>query len=278
MMPAMDEWRRALRDARERLGLSRDEAACLSGVSMNTVKSYELGRRRPLRHHLGAVLTAYRLNREEQRPILEGAGFVANDGPEHDGSNHLWHSADEAEAEVQRHDWPAFVLDEFVRVVAANDAAQRLWGVDLRHEFTSSVDRNLLSVASNPRFADRCVNWDETIGIVASVFKAHDWAPERVEQPGPYFAAVLDQFMRGDEQYVARFLKAWNAAPSSWERKARFTYPVVWDEPGIGIMRFESLASPANDPDGLAFNDWIPLDAATWRGLEELKARAPVLG
>jgi transcriptional regulator with XRE-family HTH domain len=74
MMPPMDEWRRALRDARERLGLSRDEAACLSGVSMNTVKSYELGRRRPLRHHLGAVLTAYRLNREEQRPILEGAG------------------------------------------------------------------------------------------------------------------------------------------------------------------------------------------------------------
>jgi transcriptional regulator with XRE-family HTH domain len=161
MMPAMDEWRRALREARERLGLSRDEAARLSGVSMNTVKSYELGRRRPLRHHLGAVLTAYRLNREEQRPILEGAGFVANDGWEGDGSGHLWHSAEEAEAEVQRHDWPAFVLDEFVRVVAANDAAQRLWGVDLRHEFTSSVDRNLLSVASNPRFADRCVNWDK---------------------------------------------------------------------------------------------------------------------
>jgi len=80
--------------------------------------------------------------------------------------------------------------------------------------------------------------------------------------------------MEGDPKYVARFLQLWETAPSAWDKKARWTYPVVWDEPGIGILRFESIASPANDPDGLAFNDWIPLDAATWQGLEQLKARA----
>jgi transcriptional regulator with XRE-family HTH domain len=269
----MDDWRAQLRQAREHLGLSREDAGRLSGVGASTIKTYELGRRRPPHAKLTALLTAYRLNREEQRHILEGAGFVSDDHPEAAAGNHNWHSAAEAEAEVQRHGWPAFVLDEFVRVVAANDAAQRLWGVDLRHEFTSPVDRNMLSVASNPRFADRCVNWDEAIGIIVAPFKAHDWAPERVEQPGPYFAAVLDQFMRGDKSYVTRFLKAWEGAPSTWRNKARFTYPVVWNEPGIGVLRFESIASPANDPDGLAFNDWIPLDAATWEGLERLKAR-----
>jgi len=269
----MDEWRVQLRQAREHLRLSREDAAGLAGVGAPTIKSYELGRRRPPHAKLTALLTAYRLNREEQRRILEGAGFVSDDHPEAAAGNHIWYTAAEAEAEVRRHAWPAFVMDEFVRVVAANDAAQRLWGVDLRVEFTNPVDRNLLSVASNPRFADRCVNWDEALRHMLAAFKGHDWAPERVERPGPYFAAVLDRFMQGDPRYVARFLKAWDAAPATWSNKVRWSYPVVWDEPGIGVMRFESLTSPANDPDGLAFNDWIPLDAATWERLGQLASR-----
>ena len=270
----MEEWRIQLRQARQHLRLSREAASRLSDVPAGTIKTYELGRRRPPQAKLVALLSAYRLNREQERRILEGAGFVSDGHREASAGNHNWHNAEEAEAEVQRHPWPAYVIDEFSRVVAANDAVQSLWGVDLRHEFTSPVERNLLSVASNPRFADRCVNWDEAIGTILSVFKAHDWAPERVEDPGPYFAAVMEHFMKGDPKYVARFLKLWEAAPSTWDKKARWSFPVVWDEPGIGVMRFTSIASPANDPDGLAFNDWIPLDAETWAVLEQVKARA----
>jgi transcriptional regulator with XRE-family HTH domain len=270
----MAEWRRALRDVRERLKLSRSEAARISGVTADTIKSYELGRRKPSRHHLAAVLTAYRLNHVEQREILGGAGFVGEDRAQTGGVHFNWYDAEEAEAEAQRHPWPAFVLDEFSRVVAANDAAQALWGVDLRHEFTNPVERNLLSVASMPRFADRCINWDEAIGIILSVFKAHDWAPEQVEDPGPYFAAVMEHFLKGDPKYVGRFFKLWESAPATWEKKERWCYPVVWDEPGIGVMRFDAMATPASHPDGLAFNDWIPLDAETWTALEAVKARA----
>ena len=274
----MDEWRRAIRDVRERLKLSRDDAARLGGVSENTVKSYKLGRRRPSRHHLGALLTGYQLNHEERRSILEGAGFVGDDRSAAENAVRIYFTAEQAVADVQRRPWPAFVLDEFSRVVGANDAVQRLWGVDLRYEFTSPVERNLLSVASNPRFADRFVNWDEALRLILSVFKAHDWAPGRIEDPAPYFAAVLEHFMKGDPKYVARFIKLWAEAPAVWNNTERFTYPVVWDEPGIGIMRFESLSSSASDPDGLAFNDWIPVDAATWLRLEQLKARGPVPG
>ncbi len=259
-----------------RLKLSREEAACLAAVSHGTVKSYELGRRRPSPHHLRALLTAYQLNHEERCAILEGAGFVGDDRMANENVVRIYFTAEEAGADVQRRAWPAFVLDEFSRVVAANDVVQRLWGVDLRHEFTNPIERNLLSLASQPRFADRCVNWDEAIGLILTVFKAHDWAPGRVEDPGPYFASVMEHFMKGDPKYVARFLKLWEEAPSVWDKKERFTFPVVWDEPGIGIMRFESLQSSASDPLGLAFNDWIPLDAATWQRLEQLKARGPV--
>ncbi len=32
-----------------------------------------------------------------------------------------------------------------------------------------------------------------------------------------------------------------------------------------GNMRFHCFASSANEWGGLAFNDWVPLDAATWQ-------------
>jgi transcriptional regulator with XRE-family HTH domain len=269
----MDEWRTQLRRAREHLRLSREAAARLSGVGAAAIKTYELGNRRAPQPKLMSLLIAYRLSHEEQRRVLEAAGYVAHDRMQASNAVQLWFTAEEAEAEVQRQVWPAFVLDEFVRLIAANDVAQRLWGVDLRVEFTNPVERNLLSVASNPRFADRCLNWDEAVRFILSAFKAHDWAPERVEQPGPYFAAVMEHFMQGDPRYVGRFLQAWEAADTVWTRKERFTYPIVWDEPGIGTMHFKALSSSASDPDGLSFNDWIPLDADTWHALVQLKAR-----
>ena len=38
-------------------------------------------------------------------------------------------------------------------------------------------------------------------------------------------------------------------------------------------MRFHAIVSTASEPDGLAINDWIPLDAESWSVLEAVKAR-----
>ncbi len=46
--------------------------------------------------------------------------------------------------------------------------------------------------------------------------------------------------------------------------------PSFGEEPGVGVMRFRSV-NPASEPDGLGFNDWIPLDAATWHALHRLE-------
>ena len=53
--------------------------------------------------------------------------------------------------------------------------------------------------------------------------------------------------------------------------KIRWSYPVVWNEPGVGEMRFHCFASAANEEDGLSFQDWIPLDAETWSALGRLQ-------
>ena len=31
------------------------------------------------------------------------------------------------------------------------------------------------------------------------------------------------------------------------------------------------MVNPASEPDGLAFNDWIPLDGETWAALVQLE-------
>jgi hypothetical protein len=75
--------------------------------------------------------------------------------------------------------------------------------------------------------------------------------------------------MQGSQDYAARFAALWQAAEPH-DPKVRWVYPVDWNEPGVGLIRFKGVATTANDPDGLAFNDWIPVDAESWQHLEAL--------
>lgn len=81
---------------------------------------------------------------------------------------------------------------------------------------------------------------------------------------------MLERFLKGDPKYVSRFLEIWQAAPGGTHRRIRWTYPITWSIPGVGNMRFRGVANPANERDGLTFNEWIPLDADTWVALERL--------
>jgi transcriptional regulator with XRE-family HTH domain len=263
-------WQAELREARQALGLSQRALAAAAGVAAQTVKSYELGLRRPSRELLSAILTALKLERTKRNRILMAAGFAPDGLALRPQNADLMFSEQEAAQEAERQRWPAFVLNEVMEVVCANRVAQQLWGVNLGGEFPNSLDRNLLGVASNPRFADRCVNWDEAIGVMISVFKGHHRGAEDLDQPSPYFQTVLQQFLAGDPKYVRRFLSLWETVQPA-HAKIRWSYPVVWEEPGIGRMRFHCIASSANEADGLSFNDWIPLDAESWAALEALR-------
>lgn len=266
----MDDWFRLLARARSRLGVSQADLAARSHVSHASVKAYEEGKRHPSRPYLTAMLDALKIDRVERNLIMAGAGY-ASDGmsfrPTHDD---LTFTVDEAAQEIERYQWPAFIVDEMMGVPCANRMAQRLWGVDLDREFLDPIGRNLLSVASNPRFAERCVNLDEILAILVSVWKGHHRGPESVDNPSPFFGAMLERFASGDPAVIGRFAHAWQTVPGR-RAKLRWDYPVVWDVPDIGVMRFHAFASAASEPDGLSFNDWIPLDAATWERLGQLR-------
>ena len=265
---AMADWRVSLRHYRERLGLDRKTLASLAGVSAETIKSYEHGRRAPSRLHLMAVLDAMKVDRGERGEVLIAAGF-ASDSIALRSALATLGTREAIVAHVERYRWPSFITNDAMEVVGANAAAQRLWGVDMRYEFTDSIDRNLMSLMSNPRFADRCVNWDAIITEMISIFKGHHQGPEILERPSPYFAAVLARFLKGDPGYVERFFQLWESVVPATGR-FRWSYDVEWSEPGAGDLRFCCFVSAADMELALSFNDWIPIDAETWVALERI--------
>jgi len=258
--------------ARRRRKLAQRDVAEIAGLSVEAVRSYENARRSPSREHLFAILDALRLERSERNAIVAAAGY-ASDGYELSPwpVRGFMFTPDEAASFIEGYPWPAFLSNDSMEVVAANAAAQRLWSVDLNTEFLDPLERNLLGVASNPRFATRCANLPEILTMMAAVFKGHHRGPESMDAPSPYFASILERFFAGDPARIQPFLQAWQTAVPRTP-KIRWEYPIVWDEPGIGTLRFRGMVNPASEPDGLAFNDWIPLDAATWTALDRVKA------
>ena len=266
------EWSRRLRAARERLGLSRGELAALASLSSETVRAYETGKRGATAPTLRAIIDALGIEQVERNRILTAAGFVgaATQFPPEVAPDYYF-TRDQAAREIERAPWPACIVNDRMDVISANRLAQTLWDVDFERDLTGPGERNLLSVASTPHFAERVTNWDEAIGVAVAILKGHHrGGVSEPEDSSGYFASVMQHFLEGDPKYVARFLTAWQQTPAR-SPKCRWDFPVVWRDEDLGTLRFRVAISVASELDGLAFNDWIPLDSGTWEGLRQIQ-------
>lgn len=269
---ADQDWRAALATVRTAERLSQAALATRAGVSVGTVKAYESGRRQPSRALLTSLLEALKMDRGQRNTLLQLAGFAPDGdalGPS--GPGYLF-SVQQAIEELEARQWPGAVLNEMMEVVAANRLLQQVWDVELDREFKTSIERNILSVISLPRFDGRLLNWDDCVTVGISVVKGHHRGPEPEPGVSPYFAAVFQHFMSGAPNKVARLAELWDRTPPR-EPKIRWSYPIEWEDPEAGRLNFDCLVTTANEPDGLAFTDWIPTDAATWQRLEAIRSR-----
>jgi len=265
----MNDWRQLLRQARKPSKITQARLGELAGLSVETIRGYENGRRQPTRRHLVDVLDALGLPQSDANTILHGAGFVGRDTLFPPGTfPSYFFSAAELQTHVEGVPWPEFVLNNNSEIVAANSAAQALWAVDLKREQgrRSPAQMNLLCVASESRFSERIANWDECVATLISVFKGKPQGSESIDHPGQYFQEVLGQFIENDPAFLPRLLSIWTATPPR-TAKVRWHYKVTWADPELGEMRFNAIVSTASEPDGLGFNDWIPLEGATWSKL-----------
>ena len=169
--------------------------------------------------------------------------------------------------------WPEFVVGDYMEVLAANAAAQAVWGlVEHERRTRTRAQMNLLSVASDHRFTDRLGNWDEIIHTMAAVLKGRPEQAESLEAPSTYLAEVLQEFANGDPAFLSGIASAF-AEAEPWVAKVRQQYRVIWIDPEFGEMRFRAMQTTCSEPDALSFNDWHPVDAGTWTVLEEVKSR-----
>jgi len=268
-------WYQQLRETRERLGVSRKQLSQRCGVPLHTLRRWEDGSRHPTFGGLRRVLDVLDCPNAAANDILVGAGFAPSRTLfASDRFPNYFYTAEELQQAVEDVSWPEFVLDDNGEVVAANLATQATWQIDFSWERThrTAAQLNVLGVASDHRFADRCVNWDEVVSKLVAAFKGRPREPQMLDQLDPYFEAVLAEFLAGDPVFLRRLMDVFVKTPPM-DAKCRWTFPVVWRDVAFGEMRFLNVINTASEPDGLAFNDWIPQDAATWETLERVKAR-----
>ncbi len=256
--------------------MTRAELAALSGVPVETIRRWEDGSRNPTLARLLRVLDALDCPSAEANAVLEGAGFPTQRTlfPTDRFPNYFY-TVEELQTVVEEVPWPEFVLNDNIEIVAANLLAQALWGIDLAEERRRRKPQqlNLLSVASGPEFISHVVNWDESVATLVSVIKGIGARhPHTLDQADPYFNEVLAEFAKGDPGFLSRLLEIFVRTPGR-EPKCRWTYPVHWRDNEAGEMRFISVVNTASEPDALAFNDWIPIDAASWEVLAKVKSR-----
>ena len=261
------DWQAALRQHRERRGLSRPALARLANLSASAIKGVETGSRHPSPDALSRIIDALGLTRDEASPIRAGAGYAVD----WQGLFHQRFLADKEwlDKEIERCPWPAFITGQGINLVAANRAFQRVWDVDLSTEFTDPDQRNLLGGASFERFARYAENYDELLRFMIGLAKGDPRMRQDLENPAPWLKEPARRFLQGDPKYIKRFIEAWEKAEPIPHR-TRFHHEVRWLYRGEQPMRFFGITTIADIWNELSWNDWIPADAETWQALKQI--------
>jgi transcriptional regulator with XRE-family HTH domain len=269
-----EDWRTALRAARRKAGMSMEAVAAQSGLSYETVRGYENGRRRPTRDNLLRVLAVMRMPAVDANGLLEGAGFAPEAslyGP--DERPGFAFRVNELQTVVEKRPWPAMATDDALRVVAANRTVQALWGFDFVKERRrrTAPQMNMFVIGGDFGFLDRVTNWPVSFRAAAEMNKGR---PERLRLPAgtAEMMAAMREISGGDPALMRRLVGIWTKAKPSPAR-LQSDFPVIWRDPDYGEMRFRSVISVASERELLHFRDWHPVDAKTWQVLEKVKAR-----
>jgi transcriptional regulator with XRE-family HTH domain len=264
----MPDWNAQLRAARESLGISRQSLADLSGQSFESLRSYELGRRRPTREHLLSLLKSMKLDQPSRNLILTSAGFATEGPVERFPEPNV--PTNEASELVRGRPLPTFLLNQRAEVLALSNSAWRL--VELPDlESNPTARRSVLTVATRRALASRAENWDEIVTGMIQVFKVGVPEEPDLDAPGLYLKAILKQLTAGDAALATRFVELWQTAPAFEGRLTGLMYPCVWKAP-VGTIRFNCLISCLNTAVGLYAHTWIPADAKSHLRLEQLLA------
>ncbi len=272
--PGEPGWRAILRIERRRLGLTQRQLAERAGVATETLRKYESGDRTPSRASLERLLAALAVPQATVRAVFGELGFATADtlfGPHSDPDYNF--TIPQMQAFADEVPWPQFGVNNVLEVVCANRAAEILWGIDFEAEMArrSRAQLNFMAITAERRFSQRIVNWQASMARVVGVLKAIPQSASLLDSPDSLFGEVFATFAKNDPTAIPKLFALWERTPPA-TAKVRWNYPITWREPGFDDIRLLGVVTTASEPDALAFNDWIPIDAASHATLERIIA------
>ncbi len=282
----MEAFDSLLRSFRLRSGLSAEELAAAARLSLDTIRSYETGRRRPRRRDAVIDLAdALDLSPEDTNLMMDSLQFPrVPDGrmkPLFDRRRPL--SA--AQEECETYSWPCLVTNENFDVIAWNQAANDLSELDFGTDLAEPGARHLLRMALSPWYRDKLVNWDDVIGVLIRMYKTEQLHIEQPEDGTPDFNALVGYVAEHHPTELPHLFEMWTKA-IPWVDGWRGYFPADWRTSEGVDLHFNCTVTTWSDFDATWAFDWQPADGATWnwldarrKGREEgespIQARAP---
>ncbi len=263
------DWRAALREHRKSRGFTQTRLARESSLSLSALKQYETGQRHPSAEALDAIIAALGLTAEQSNPIRAGAGYAPDMrrifydrlGP---------YELHDLEEQANRYSWPVFVANIASDILVANKAFFRVLGPELEGLFRADASqRNLMAVASDPRFAGRVRNWDDSMRFFIGLMKGEERWQHNMERPLPLMEGPVRRFLEGDPDLIRRMLSLYESAPPL-RHTARIESTFVWAVEDGREVTFKSLIHVADLYQELSWHDWVPQTAADLAIVESL--------
>lgn len=266
------DWRAALRMWRKRRGLTQAALAERAELSHSAVRAYENAQRNPSTESLTTLVRVLGVPRQDANQILAAAGYAVDWSTLLDG-RYIF-DLDDAQAQLNRCPWPAFLTDQAINVVATNQLTEAIFDVDLATDYTDVGDRNLLGGASDPNFARYLENYDEVVSFMIGLAKGDPRFQQNPERPAPWLEEPMSRFLKGDPALITRVMALWQTAEPVPHR-TRHQFDVQWLHQGKTPMRFQGILTIADLWNELTWNDWIPADPETWHTLHDITPARP---
>ena len=223
----MATWNELLRKARDGTGLSRRAVAELSGLSEETIFSYEATRRNPRRERLLQLTRALKLDGAATNAILTDAALEPEPSPWLRDAALRARPLSELQGALDSYSWPCLALNERFEIVAWNQQAVRVAELDFRTALPESHQRNLLRIAVPRHFRERVQNWDEVVSVMVGMYKNHHMGSEDLAEGSPYFQSMVTDIARNDGDFLARLMGLWANTPAR-KQATRIVFRVAW--------------------------------------------------
>ena len=266
-MSGVSDWHEfgtTLRAMRDAASLTQEELAERSGVSLDTVRSYEQGKRRPSASSLARLAEVVAPDPDAAGVLYEAAGRTAPDSPTCRLFLRGRSNAETIAHQLAGQRWVSLVSNERHEIVGWNGLANDVSETDLSVMLPHDRDRHLLWMATRQRFLDRLTNWDTVIGSLLAALRGEGVELDRPESQTlpPNIIAMVGRLGRESPGVLDRLYRLWLTRPELPE-SARNIHKIEWRLGDGTELNFHGVFRDWSLYDGIFAFDWMAADEDT---------------